>query len=86
MDAHTTTEVVGLLVGYTYPTGESEIDKIRYKNQEKLIDIIKNALEDLIENAKYKDSSLGSESKIGKSAHEAVMDIYVDVNNYLDNI
>lgn len=65
-------EVVGLLVGYTEPYGDSGIDEIRYKNQEKIICLLENGIEDLINNTKYKNSPEYSVSKIGNRAYEAL--------------
>ena len=65
-------EVVGLLVGYIEPYGDSSIDEIRYKNQEKIICLLENGIEDLINNIKYKNSPEYSVSKIGNRACEAL--------------
>lgn len=65
-------EVVSELVGYIRPYGDSDIDKIRYENQEKIIEIVTNGIEDLIVNAKYKDDSECSISRIGNRAYETL--------------
>ena len=76
-------EVVGLLVGYTEPYGDSSIDEVRYKNQEKIICLLENGIEDLIHNAEYKNRSEYSISKIGNRAYEALKSLQCSIEEIL---
>lgn len=69
-------EVMSRLVGYTEPYGDTNVDKIRYDNQENLIDIVINGVEDLIHNSKYRDRSEYSIGEIGNRAYEALEELY----------
>ena len=81
MTSETVLEVVGRLVGYSTPSEDEIVDKVRYENQEILIDLIMNAVEDLIDNSKYKDSTAGSASKIGNRAYETLEALYEWIGN-----
>lgn len=72
MKAETILEVVGQLIGYCEPYGDEAIDETRYSNQEKIILLVQNGIDDLINNAKYKDRAEHSMSHIGKRAYEAL--------------
>ena len=49
-------EVLSRLIGYTEPTGDSAVDKIRAENNLTLIYITYQCVETLIENAENKNS------------------------------
>jgi len=70
-------EVVGLLVGYSEPYGDSAIDETRYKNQEKIISLVENGIEDLINNSKYKNRTEQSIAKIGNRAYETLKTLQI---------
>ena len=76
MKSETIMEVISRLVGYTEPYGDSIIDEIRYENQEKIIDIVMNGVEDLINNLKYKNRVEYSMSKIGTRAYEILKELH----------
>lgn len=65
-------EVVSELVGYTEPYGDSRIDETRYENQEKIIELVMNGVEDLINNSEYRSRAEYSMSQIGGRAYEAL--------------
>ena len=75
MESKTIMEVISCLVGYTEPYGDTNVDEIRYKNQEKIIDLVMNGVEDLIENSKYKNRAEYSMKKIGSRAHDVLMEL-----------
>ena len=76
-------EVVAHLVGYTYPDGDEDIDKGRYENQEKIIDLLTNGVEDLINNSKYKNDPIQSKAFIGNRAYEALNSLHECIKDAL---
>ena len=76
MKSETILEVVSKLVGYIEPYGDTGIDKIRYENQEKLIDLVTNGIEDLIENSKHRHRTERSIEEIGTRAYESLKELY----------
>lgn len=72
MKKETLLEVVSELIGYTEQYGDSNIDKVRFENQEKIIELVMNGIEDLINNAAYKDRSEYSMAQIGGRAYETL--------------
>lgn len=72
MKKETLLEVVSELVGYTEPYGDTNVDKVRYENQEKIIELVMNGIEDLINNATYKDRQEYSMAQIGGRAYETL--------------
>ena len=76
MGTETILEVMHSLIGYTEPCGETDVDNIRYENQEKLIDLATEAIEELIENSKYRYNHEYSVEKIGDRAHKALKELY----------
>lgn len=76
MKSETILEVVSELVGYIEPYGDTRIDVIRYENQEKIIDLVTNGIEDLIENSKYRHRAERSVEVIGNRAYESLKDLY----------
>ena len=83
MKKETLLEVVSELIGYTEPYGDSNIDKVRYKNQEKIIELVANGIEDLINNAVYKDRPEYSMAQIGGRAYETLERLYKLIENNL---
>ena len=69
-------EVVNELVGYTEAYGDSREDEVAYDNQEKLIDLVTNLVEELIENSKYVNRSEYSVFKIGDRAYKSLEELY----------
>lgn len=60
-----------------------QIDDIRYKNQEKIILILINGIEDLINNSKYKNSPKDSVSKIGNRTYEVLCQLRKEIDKCL---
>ena len=83
MKKETLLEVVSELIGYTEPYGDSNIDKVRYENQEKIIELVMNGTEDLINNAAYKDRPEYSMAQIGGRAYETLERLYKLIENNL---
>lgn len=75
-------EVVSELVGYTEPYGDSCVDETRYDNQEKIIELVVNGVEDLINNAEYRNRTEYSMSKIGSRAYEILEHLHklIEIN------
>lgn len=76
MTKETLLKVVSELIGYTEPYGDSNVDKVRYENQEKIIDLVMNGIEDLINNSVYRDRQEYSIAKIGCRAYETLEKLY----------
>lgn len=72
-------EVLSHLIGYTEPTGDSEIDNTRAENNSALIYVTYQCIKTLIENAKNKDSNFASVERIGRHSYDAL-------NNIIDMI
>ena len=72
MTKETLLEVVSELIGYTEPFGDSNVDEVRYENQEKIIELVINGVEDLINNSKYRTRSEYSMAQIGGRAYETL--------------
>lgn len=85
MKKETLLEVVSELVGYTEPYGDSHIDETRYENQEKIIELVTNGIEDLINNAEYRSRSEYSMYKIGNRAYDVLENIYKLIEESLWN-
>lgn len=68
-------EVLSRLIGYTEPTGDSAVDKIRAENNLTLIYITYQCVETLIENAENKNSDFASVERIGKHSYDALNNI-----------
>lgn len=83
MKKETLLEVVSELIGHTEPHGDTDVDKIRYENQEKIIVLVKNGLEDLIKNSEYRNCKTYSTSQIGGRAYEALEKIHQMIENSL---
>lgn len=76
MKSETILEVMHRLIGYTEPYGDTEVDNVRYENQEKLIDLATEVIEELIENSKYRYNHEYSAEKIGDRACKALKELY----------
>ena len=76
MKSETILEVISELVGYIEPYGDTGVDEIRYENQEKIIDLVTNGIEDLIENSKYRHRTEYSVCKIGDRAYRSLEELY----------
>lgn len=83
MTKETLLEVVAELVGYTEPYGDTNVDKVRYENQEKIIELVTNGVEDLINNAAYKDRPEYSMAQIGGRAYEILEVLHKVIENSL---
>ena len=81
MKKETLLEVVSELIGYTEPYGDCNIDEVRYENQEKIIELVMNGIEDLINNAAYKDRPEYSMAQIGGRAYEVLEELYKVIEN-----
>lgn len=81
MDNRTIVEVLSRLIGYTEPTGDSEIDNTRAENNSALIYVTYQCIKTLIENAKNKDSNFASVERIGRHSYDAlnkIIDMIID--------
>lgn len=76
MKSETLLEVVSELVGYIEPYGDIKVDKIRYENQEKIIDLVTNGIGDLIKNSKYRHRTEYSVMTIGDRAYKSLEELY----------
>lgn len=76
MKSETILEVISELVGYIEPYGDTRVDEIRYENQEKIIDLVTNGIEDLIENSKYRHRTEHSIMTIGERAYKSLKELY----------
>ena len=83
MKKETLLEVVSELVGYTEPYGDTNVDEVRYENQEKIIELVMNGIEDLINNAAYKDRPEYSIAQIGGRAYEVLEKLNKVIENNL---
>ena len=83
MKKETLLEVVSELIGYTEPYGDSNVDEVRYKTQEKIIELVVNGVEDLINNAAYKDRSEYSMAQIGVRAYEILEELHKVIEDNL---
>ena len=76
-------EVVSELIGYTEPYGDSNVDEVRYENQEKIIELVVNGVEDLINNAAYKYRPEYSMAQIGGRAYEILEELHKVIEDNL---
>lgn len=76
MKSETLLEVASELIGCIEPYGDTAIDKIRYENQEKLIDLVTEGIESLIENSKYVYRFEYSVWEIGDKARRTLEELY----------
>ena len=83
MKKETLLELVSELIGYTEPYGDSNVDEVRYKNQEKIIELVMNGVDDLISNAAYKDRPEYSMAQIGGRAYEALDELHKIIEDSL---
>mgnify|MGYP003449053569 CR=1 FL=1 len=83
MKKETLLEVVSELIGYTEPYGDSNVDEVRYKNQEKIIELVVNGVEALINNAAYKDRPEYSMAQIGGRAYEILEELHKVIEDNL---
>lgn len=75
MDNKTIVEVLSRLIGYTEPTGDSEIDNTRAANNSALIYVTYQCIKTLIENAENRNSGFASIKRIGKHSYDALNNI-----------
>ena len=83
MKKETLLEVVSELIGYTEPYGDSNVDEVRYKNQEKIIELVMNGVEDLINNSEYRTRSEYSMAQIGGRAYETLEELHKIIEDSL---
>ena len=83
MDASTILKVTRTLIGETEPYGDSEIDRMRTENLEKLIYVMDELLYDVEKVAVNKDRHEGSVRVMGEKAHKALNDWWSWINAYL---
>lgn len=84
IDAGTILEVTRTLIGETEPYGDSEIDRRRTENVDKLIYVIDELLYDLEKVAVNKDRYEGSMREMGKKANRAMEDFWSWLNAFLE--
>lgn len=80
MDASTILEVTRTLIGKTEPYGDSDIDRNRMVNLEKLIYVVGELLYDVEKCAVNKDRHEGSMRVMGEKAHKALNDVMVELD------
>lgn len=83
MDASTILEVTRTLIGKTEPYGDSDIDRIRTANLEKLIFVVDELLYDVEKAAVNKCRHEGSMRMMGEKAHKALNDWWSWIDAYL---
>lgn len=83
IDAGTILEVTRNLIGETEPYGDSNLDRVRMKNLDKLIYVIDELLYDLEKVAVNKDRYEGSMREMGKKAYNAMEDFWSWLNAFL---
>lgn len=83
MDASTILEVTRTLIGKTEPYGDSDIDRIRTANLEKLIFVVDELLYDVEKAAVNKYRHEGSMRMMGEKAHKALNDWWSWIDAYL---
>lgn len=66
----TISDVIASLIGYTEPYGDTNVDAVRFDNQEELIELCRDIIETLQHNASYYNRPECSMSKIGMVAKE----------------
>ena len=83
MEANTIIEVTNTLIGFTEPIGDTFKDKMSYENQLKLIELTESCLDQLINNAKYKDRSEFSAERIGVCAVTSLKSFKEKLSKYV---
>jgi len=83
LDANMILEVTRTLIGETEPYGDSEIDRRRMKNLEKLIYVVDELLYDAEKVAYSKDRYEGSMRMMGEKAHKALNGWWSWIDAYL---
>lgn len=83
IDAGTILEVTRNLIGETEPYGDSEIDRRRTQNLDKLIYIIDELLYDVEKVAFNKERYEGSMRMMGEKAHKALNNYWSWLEGYL---
>lgn len=83
IDAGVILEVTRSLIGRTEPYGDSDIDRERTQNLDKLIYIIDELLYDVEKVANNKDRYEGSMRMMGEKAHKALSDWWSWIDAYL---
>lgn len=86
IDADTILEVTKNLIGPIEPCGDSEKDRERTQNLDKLIDIIDELLYDVEKVAVNKDRYEDSMRMMGKKAHKALNDYWSWIEAYLRGV
>lgn len=81
LDKRTIAVVVGKLIGEITPTGDSDIDRVRFTNNEALGYVAWCCVDLLIENAGYSVRSENSVSAIGESAEKALRKIVKEIKD-----
>ena len=83
MDASIILKVTRTLIGDTEPYGDSDVDRIRTANLEKLIYVVDELLYDVEKAAVNKDRHEGSMRMMGEKAHKALNDYWSWLGEYL---
>lgn len=86
IDAGTILKVTRSLIGNTEPYGDSDIDRERTQNLDKLIYIIDELLYDVEKVAVNKDRREGSMRTMGEKAHKALNDYWNWIDEYLRGV
>lgn len=83
MDGSTILKVIRTLIGDTEPYGDSDIDRVRTANLEKLIYVVDELLYDVEKAAVNKDRHEGSMRVMGEKAHKALTGWWSWIDAYL---
>lgn len=84
MDASTILEVTRKLIGNTEPYGDSDVDRWRTQNLDKLIYVVDELLYDVEKCAVNKDRHEGSMRVMGEKAHKALNGWWSWIDAYLN--
>lgn len=85
MDASTILEVTRMLIGGTEPCGDSAIDRKRLENLNKLIWIVDDLVNDIVEVSWNKDRQEGSMRDMGQNARAALRVLLCKLTAILGN-
>jgi hypothetical protein len=79
-------KVIGRLIGYTEPEGDTYIDETRLYNTKLLVDIAYSLIDELCEVARYRERYESSMKEIGQTAHNCLLEIDSLLKHELDRV
>ena len=83
MNSEVIVEVAKTLIGNTTPVGDFYKDNVAYENQDKLIELTRSCIDELIRNTIYKDRSEYHAERIGKKSQESLKELFLKIENAL---